>query len=171
VARAAGHRYRFGRSTERLSRDELKQLFLAFGGDVVAAQAEQELPVTAPEQPEQVADGAAADATLLPSEEKTKKKRVRVRSMKVAPNVERNIQVVAVPESERQCSICGREMKCFGHLDHEVVTFVPAKIVVNVERREKLGCDCRQDAVTAPRVNAPNVTRKVDATVLHDRPA
>lgn len=27
-------RYRFGRSTERLSRDELKQLFLAFGGDV-----------------------------------------------------------------------------------------------------------------------------------------
>lgn len=159
-------RYRFGRSTERLSRDELKQLFLAFGGDVVSAQAEQELPVPAPEQPEQVADGAATDAPQPPSEDKTKKKRVRVRSMKVAAHVERNIQVVAVPQAERQCSICGREMKCFGHVDHEVITFVPAKIVVNIERCEKLGCDCRKDAVTAPRVNAPNVTRKVDATVL-----
>jgi transposase len=159
-------RYRFGRSTERLSREELKQLFLAFGGDVVAAQAEQELPVPAAEQPEQVADGAATDATEPPSEGRIKKKRVRVRSMKVAPSVERNIQLVPVPESERQCSICGREMKCFDHVDHEVITFVPAKIVVNIERREKLGCDCRMDAVTAPRVNVPNVTRKVDATVL-----
>ena len=159
-------RYRFGRSSERLSREELKQLFLAFGGDVVAAQVEQELPVPAPEQPEQVADGAATGATQPPSEGKTKKKRVRVRSMKVGPNVERNIQLVTVPESERQCSICGREMKCFDHIDHEVITFVPAKIVVNIERREKLGCDCRMDAVTASRVNVPNVTRKVDATVL-----
>jgi transposase len=164
-------RYRFGRSTERLSRDELRQLFLAFGGDVVAAQTERELPVPAPEEPEQVTedattDNAATNDTQLQSENKTKKKRVRVRSMKVDSNVERNVTTVLVPADERQCSNCHQEMKPFGYVEHETIRFVPARIVVDVERREKLGCDCRQDAVTAPRMNVPNVTRKVDASVL-----
>jgi len=163
-------RYRFGRSTERLSRDELKQLFLAFGGDGVTAQTERELPVPAPEAPEQVSDEKAVDApsdTPAESEATTpKKKRHRVRSMKVAANVERNVTTVLVPQDERQCCNCMKEMKPFGYVEHETIRFEPARIVVDVERREKLGCDCREDAVTAARVNVPNVTRKVDASVL-----
>ena len=163
-------RYRFGRSTERLSRDELKQLFLAFGGDGVAAQTEQELPVPAPEQPEQVSNEKALDAQgqeASPSACTTpKKKRHRVRAMKVAANVERNVSTVLVPQDERHCCNCKQEMKPFGYVEHETIRFEPAKIVVDVERREKLGCDCRKDAVTAPRVSVPSVARKVDASVL-----
>ena len=163
-------RYRFGRSTERLSRDELKQLYLAFGGDGVAAQTEQELPVPAPDAPEQVGDEKAENAPSdTPAESETptaKKKRHRVRAMKVSANVERNVTTVLVPQEDRQCCNCSQQMKSFGYVEHETIRFEPARIVVDVERREKLGCDCRKDAVTAPRVNVPNVTRKVDASLL-----
>jgi hypothetical protein len=107
-----------GRSTERLSRDELKQLLLAFGGDGVAAQTERELPVPAPEQPEQVSDEKAVDAQdqeASPSESTTpKKKSHRVRAMKVAASVERHVTTVLVPQDERQCCNCNQEMKPFG---------------------------------------------------------
>ncbi|HKO46172.1 MAG TPA: hypothetical protein VJV79_00525 [Polyangiaceae bacterium] len=46
------NRYRFGRSTEKLSRDELKQLYLVFGGDAAVAETQVELPVPAPAEPE-----------------------------------------------------------------------------------------------------------------------
>jgi len=164
-------RYRFGRSTERLSREEIKQLFLAFGGDATQAETSQELPVPAEEQPEQVADGVAADEkTTEESKEvpnQAKKKRNRVKSMKVDPKVERIVTKVAVSEAERFCAVCNCEMVPFGHVDHEVISFVPAKIVVRVEQREKLGCvKCRKDVATAPRTNTPSVKRKVDASLL-----
>jgi hypothetical protein len=58
-------------------------------------------------------------------------------------------------------------MTSFGHVDHELICFVPAKVVVNVERREKLGCkNCRGDVTTTPRANASSVKRKVDASLL-----
>jgi transposase len=163
-------RYRFGRSTERLSRGELKQLFLAFGGDAEQAESAAELPVPASEQPEQVTDGAVVDVDATEASTTTdqpkKKKRNRVRAMKVASNVERVVDTVLVPADERNCAVCGKEMKPFGFVDYELITFVPAKIVVNVERCEKLGCDCRKDAVTAARTNPPAVHRKVDASLL-----
>jgi len=164
-------RYRFGRSTERLSREEIKQLFLAFGGDATQAETSQELAVPAEEQPEQVADGVAADEkTTEESKEvpnQAKKKRNRVKSMKVDPKVERIVTKVAVSEAERFCAVCNCEMVPFGHVDHEVISFVPAKIVVRVEQREKLGCvKCRKDVATAPRTNTPSVKRKVDASLL-----
>ena len=81
-------RYRFGRSTERLSREDIKQLFLAFGGDAARAETAQELPVPAEEQPEQVTDGAATDEgnatdSVTAPDRPKKKKRARVHSMKV----------------------------------------------------------------------------------------
>jgi transposase len=164
-------RYRFGRSTERLSREEIKQLFLAFGGDATQAETSQELPVPAEEQPEQVADGVAADEKTAEASEETpdqpKKKRNRVKSMKVDPKVERIVTKVPVSAAERFCAVCNCEMVPFGHVDHELITFVPAKIVVHVEEREKLGCvKCRKDVATAPRTNTPSVKRKVDASLL-----
>lgn len=157
-------RYRFGRNTEKLSREELSQLYLAFGGDSTKAASDQELSVPTPEQPEQVGDAPASEQPS--TEDKPKKKRNRVRSMKVATNVERNITTVLVPQSERQCSNCGDEMKTFGWVDHETIKFVPAKLVVEIERCEKVGCDCRKCATTADRVDAPAVIRKVDASFL-----
>ncbi|HEY5956524.1 MAG TPA: hypothetical protein VIV60_08230 [Polyangiaceae bacterium] len=64
----------------------------------------------------------------------------------MAPDNARNTQQFndANPADERNCAVCGKEMKPFGFVDHELFTFVPAKIVVNVDRCEKLGCDCRK---------------------------
>jgi transposase len=162
-------RYRFGHSTERLSREELKQLFLAFGGEPTEADLQPELPVPAPVEPEQVSEAETGTDTgsEASTESPTKKKRQRVRAMKVATRVERNVTVVPVPESERACALCGAEKRCFGTVDHERFVFVPAKIVVQVEQREKLACEaCRKDVSVAPRLEIPSVTRKVDASLL-----
>lgn len=164
-------RYRFGRRTERLSSDELQQLFLAFGGDAETAKTATELPVPAPEQPEQVPDGIAEpepEPEPVSSEQALpKKKRKRVRSMKVDPKVERIVQPSKVAEDERNCSVCGEPMKAFGCVEHQLISYVPAKIVVHVEQREKLGCtSCRQDVAVAERTQAPAVVRKVDTSLL-----
>lgn len=172
------NRYRFGRSTEKLSRDELKQLYLAFGGDNAVAETQAELAVPAPAEPEQVDDRSAGTlesesesepegaASAEPAAPK-KKTRQRVRSIQIAPHVERKEHTSLVPEEERVCALCGKEKKSFGCVEHQVITWVPAKIVVEVESREKLACQsCRKDVSVAPRSQAPSVVRKVDASLL-----
>jgi transposase len=173
------NRFRFGRSSEKLSGEELGQLFLALGGESSAlkgAGAEAQA-VPGPGEPEQ---SEPADATDTPSDESGDaddveveaaepqgKKRRRVQQMRVDPKVERKVQAVALPEAERCCSLCGRDKKVFDHVDHESIRFVPAKIVVDVERREKAGCShCRQDVSVAPRHQQPSVVRRVDASLL-----
>ena len=170
-------RYRFGRRTEQLSPEDLQQLFLALGGDTETAQTSAELTVPAEDPPEQVdagaADAASDDAAAEASDSepattpKTKKKRKRVRSMQVAPGVERNVTAATVPAEERVCALCGQPKKVMGHVEHQCIRFVPAKIVVDVEQREKLACpDCRKDVSVAPRSMTPSVVRKVDASLL-----
>lgn len=160
------NRFRFGRSTEKLSREELHQLLLAFDPDAAETPAGQEPAVPAPPEPEQAED-APAEAASEGEDEKKRKTRRRVRSMKVAPGVERNVTVVPVPDDERTCALCGAQKQCFGHVDHELIRYVPAKIVVDVERREKLACEsCKKDVSVAPRQQAPAVVRRVDASLL-----
>ena len=166
-------RYRFGRSTEKLSREDLRQLFLALDGDAVTAQSGAELLVPAAEPPEQVDPNAAPPAAAettgdVPEPAKpAKKKRQRVRAMQASPDVEHIIKRVPVPEEERLCALCGELKKSFGFVDHLCFHFVPAKIVAHVERREKMGCEpCRKDVSVAPRSAVPSVVRKVDASLL-----
>lgn len=169
------NRYRFGRSTEKLSRDELKQLYLAFGGDAAVAETSIELPLPAPAELEQVEDtGSATPESESDPGDQTpvvpvdpKKKRKRVRSIQVAPEVERQEHTSRVPDEERLCALCGKEKKSFGCVEHQLITWVPAKVVVEVERREKLACQtCRKDVSVAPRTQTPSVVRKVDASLL-----
>ena len=162
------NRYRFGRSTEKLSRDELRQLYLAFEGDAQRASVETELPVPAPEEPEQV-EGTSTEAGEQSPEPagKPKRQRRRVQAMTARADVERTVRVVPVPEDERNCALCGQEKTVFGHVEHQVFRFVPAKIVVDIERRQKVACDrCRKDVSVAPRQQVQHVTRKVDASLL-----
>jgi len=169
VARA--NRFRFGRSTEKLSREELNELLLALGGDVSKVAPGEEPAVPAPAEPEQVDDASPVDEPESPTTpdvpEKKPKKRKRVRSMKIGPDVERIVTVVPLSKEDCTCALCGAEMKVFDHVDHERIRYVPARIVVDVERREKAGCErCRKDIVVAPRRLTPAVTRKVDASLL-----
>src|SRR5437762_486358 len=162
------NRYRFGRRTEKLSRDELRQLFLALGGD--AASTDVNPPVPTPPAPEQAEMGAVdtADENVPPAPAGPggKRKRKRVRSMKVGRNVERQTTMVKVPDEERTCAICGAQKEAFGFLDHETIVFVPARIVVQVERREKVSCpQCHKDVSVADRTSKSLDTR-VDSSVL-----
>src|SRR5574338_705847 len=56
-------RYRFGRRTEQLSREDLQQLFLALGGDAETAQSPAELSVPAEPPPEQTDASTGAEAS------------------------------------------------------------------------------------------------------------
>jgi transposase len=141
----AAHRARFGRRSEKLTREELGQLVLALGGSEADAAAENpQVPVPA-EQEEQA---EIADAS---SKQKRKKNTHRGRKP-LSPNLPRHVTIVAVPENERNCLHCGEAMKSIGHVDHERVEFIPARIEVHVERREKVACQqCQQDIAVAPR--------------------
>ncbi len=149
----------FGRKSEKLSAEELGQLVLAYGAsEAEAAKADPELPVPSLEDTE-------------PEEEprgKPKKRRPNHRGRtKLSEDLERIVTEVVVPDHERACSCCGAQMATFGTVDHERVEYVPAKFVVHVERREKLGCRaCKGDAVTADRAREPARPQRVGASVL-----
>ena len=109
VARA--NRFRFGRSTEKLSREELNELLLALGGDVSKVAPGEEPAVPAPAEPEQVDDASPVDEPESPTTpdvpEKKPKKRKRVRSMKIGPDVERIVTVVPLSKEDCTCALWG----------------------------------------------------------------
>jgi len=159
---AAAIRARFGRKSEKLSAEELGQLVLAFGGTEEQANAPTPLVPTQP-KPEEI--GERDSETEAP---KKKKRRTNHPGRStLSPDIPRVINLVSVPPAERNCAHCSAEMQCIGHIDHEVVEFVPASIVVNVERREKLACvACNQDIVTAPRVATEAYQRRAGMSLL-----
>jgi transposase len=58
---------------------------------------------------------------------------------------------IAVPAAERACPACGAERTCIGHDVTEVIELEPARVVVRVDRREKLACGpCDGELARAP---------------------
>jgi transposase len=149
----------YGRKSERLTREQLEQLVLDLGGSQAQASAAEPVLPT-PERKDAEPD----------DDHKPKKSRKRTRSMAVAAHVERVIDAtVEVPEAERACLHCGVTMDVFDYVEHERIEYVPAKLVVHVERREKRACKqhgCRGEAVTAERSAPPDSTLRVGASVL-----
>ncbi len=47
---------------------------------------------------------------------------------------------IPVPPDQRACPKCGVERECIGHDVTEVIELIPARVVVRVDRREKLAC-------------------------------
>jgi transposase len=145
----------FGRRSEKLTREELGQLALAFGASEEEAN-EADPKVPTPDGPTHSNDGESAVSDGM----KKRRKRRHPGRTRLSPELERRVTPVPVPEGERTCKCCGGEMACIGHLDHERVEYEPAQLIVHVERREKLACkdpSCRGDAVTAER-KAPRDT-------------
>jgi len=153
----------FGRRSEKLTREELGQLALAFGAsEEEAGAAEPEVPT--PDGPTESNEGESTD-----SGDRKRKKRKHPGRTRLSAELERKVNLVPVPEGERSCKCCGGEMSCIGHLDHERVEYVPAKLVVHVDRREKLACQapsCRGDAVTAERNDPRDTHLRVGASLL-----
>jgi transposase len=66
-------------------------------------------------------------------------------------NLPRVENAIAVPAAERACPVCGAERTCIGHDVTEVIELEPAKVVVRVDRREKLACvPCDGELARAP---------------------
>jgi len=152
----------YGRSTEKLTAEELGQLLLAYGATPEAAVAEEPVvPV-----PEQV-DAEPEDEPQPPP--KPKKKRKHPGRLKLPPTIAREEKEVRVPESERCCKVCNSEMVFARWLDHECLHYEPAKLVNHVERREVLMCKskgCKLDATTAERTQTPKVRTRAHASLL-----
>ena len=66
-------------------------------------------------------------------------------------NLPRVDNPIAVPAAERLCPVCGAERTCIGHDVTEVIELEPARVIVRVDRREKLACGpCDGELVRAP---------------------
>lgn len=144
----------FGRRSEKLSAEELGQLALAFGATPeLASQPEPLVP-----QPDELEEKDADGAEPKPDGEKkprgSKKGRHPGRS-RLDPKLPRNVTLHFVPAGERACIHCQSEMQPVGHVDHERVQYIPARIEVDVDRCEKIACmTCQQDIAVAARPGA-----------------
>ena len=102
------------------------------------------LEVPTAEQPEQVDPPAPFEpeaenepSKTQPGPQANKKRRKRVRSMKVDPSkVERKEERATIPTEERCRALCGGD-KNDGAREHELFVFIPARIEVRAEVREK----------------------------------
>jgi transposase len=154
-------RYRFGRQSEKLSREELAQFCLALGAsEADAAAAEPLVPAPPPETQ------AGEEASAAPDAKRKKRDRKTGGAIVLASSVERIVTDVPVPADERACALCGEAKSPIGSVGHERIEFIPAKVVVYIERREQLACPaCRKDVSVAPRV-APAVNRRIAPSML-----
>jgi transposase len=174
-------RYRFGRQSEKLSREELAQLFLALGGDeALANHAELVVPAPTPLDDDNEPDDEAASEEKPATEEgkpaePPKKTRGKTQTrIKIADFVERHVTHVRVPDEDRICALCGVEKKLCEPVRHQRIEYIPAKIVVYEEVREMLACSpCRKDVSVAPRQTTPTLGRRVEASLfaklVHDK--
>jgi len=148
-------RYRFGRNTEKLAPAELKQLYLALGGDAAASTPVDGLLVPVPAAPAEVLNADGEIATSNGAGKKRRKRKVGGATV-VDGKVERIITKVPVPDEERTCALCGDAKAVFETVEHQRIEFVPAKVVLHIEQREKMTClPCRKDVSIAPRTQAP----------------
>lgn len=157
---------RFGRKAETLTRDALIQLMLSFGASEEQARADDPQVPHEPAPEELIEDGQDRP---IKNDDKPKKKRPNHPGRTtLSPELERIIEHVSVPAEQRLCVCCQQEMEAVSFVDHECVEYVPAKVVVHVERREKLACKqsgCRGDITTAPRADQDGSRRRAGASV------
>lgn len=164
---ATARRALFGRRSEKLNAEELGQLVMALGGT------EEEAAVSDPVVPTPQQDVEQGTPEVVKQEKKKKKgKRKRPNHhgrTRLSPDLPRVVTHVPVPADERNCVHCGVEMQCIAHIDHERVEFIPARIEVHVERREKLACQerqCKQDITTADRKKSASYQRRAGMSLL-----
>lgn len=138
-----------GHKNEGVSTAQLK-LFL----DALAAAGANVGDATAPdlgEANEKLRSASGIDATS--GGEATTEKPARQPPLRKPPaaHLPRVDNLIKVPAAERPCPACGAERACIGHDVAEVIELVPAKVIVRVDRREKLACaTCEGELVRAP---------------------
>ena len=159
-------RLRFGKTSEKLDSDELKQAYLAFDGqpgpdgqvpvgpavpapDPAAADVDAELAeALAPSEtasnlatPDAQADSSTPEAASTSSAAAGAQKKGRGGGRRALNEALRRIETpVRVLDADRPCVLCGRERTCVGHREHVNIEYVPAHVELHVEVREVLAC-------------------------------
>ena len=92
----------------------------------------------------------AKEADLAQSNENAAPKSKRARSTHpgraiLPEHLERREVILAVPEGQRNCSLCGEPRPLIGYDVREELDCTPAKYFVNVIKREKLGAHCQEE--------------------------
>jgi len=154
----------FGRRSEKLRPEDLRQLSLALGGD---GSNETPVPGDADTRTDEAPPGES------PKVRQPKKRRKNHHGRRpLPPDLERVVVgEVRVPDEERACTHCGEPMCTFDWVEHETVERISARFEVHVERREKVSCRtkaCPGEAVTADRGRGPALPTRVGASVLVD---
>lgn len=131
------------RKNEGVSADQLR-LFL----DMLDAETEDALAETT----QSLRTASGIDERRAEEDQRSKNPPKQPPLRQPAPmNLRRVINDLEVPESERACPRCQTDRSCIGHDVTEVIDFIPAEVVVRVDRREKLACrECESEIVRAP---------------------
>ena len=156
----------YGRRSEKLTNEELAQLCLLFGGDGGDV---TPTPDSADQRDEPPPPKESGDSDKPNPKPKQPRPNHKGRG-DLPPGLERIVVGEnRVPDPDRICSHCGNPMCTFDWVEHETVQYIPARFVVNVERREKVACKtkgCPGEAVTAERTCASALPMRVGASVL-----
>lgn len=139
----------YGRSSEKLSPDQLELFARLLGQDLAVAQAST--PSSAPDPSSETASDANPSSGPTGSAASREGKRGRPHGRSGMPEgLPRTTTPLAVPADQRECSRCGQPMKPFGSDPSWRVEFRPGQFVVEVTECEKLSCPhCRDEVVTA----------------------
>src|SRR5690606_1588116 len=117
----------YRRSRENRTHEELGQRVMSFD----ATEDEAALPEPKIHIPEETDTEDEEEETKDDPKKKKKKTRPNHQGRgTVSAAIERVVKDVAVPAGERSCVQCGTEMTAFGYVEHELVEYIPAKLVV-----------------------------------------
>lgn len=126
-------RRRFGRSSEKLSRDDI-QLAL-FEAESMAA-------------PSGASPDADKGSEPTPEPKGDAKPRSRPTGRRPLPeSLPRVIERLEPTDAEKQCATCGADKVCIGHEKSELLDFRPAQLIVIEQQRAKYACKACQDGV------------------------
>lgn len=95
--------------------------------------------------------GVATTTETADNNEKKDKPKRKPKRRPIPDDLRRVDNPIAVAQQQRPCPVCGGERHCMGHDESHVIDYIPAEVVVRVDRREKLACErCEGQVVRAP---------------------
>jgi transposase len=131
------------------------QLRLLLGGldEQERAEDEDEDPADIEEANKRLRARAEAAAEAARQRELAKKNRDKSKPKKkrLPDTLPRYENIIEVAEDERACPECNAQRPVVGYDDSEVLEFVPAKLRIRVDRREKRSCKACTNLAVAPR--------------------
>ncbi len=143
----------YGRSSEKIHPSELLPGMLPLFSDEELAALEDDHQVPASELEPQLPEGTSADGGgPAPEGDPEQKKRGKRPARRLPPaDLPRKERDVTIPEEDRRCSACDEVMPSIGVETTERIERVPAQYYLDVQRRHKYACPCKQGSAITTR--------------------